>query len=133
MRIFGTLAIGVVLTLFMSAFSAHAADPVVGSVTTVVNGPVNARTVSVTFTFSDADGDVCHIALFGHDTNSRRLTVCTTSSDDLFTTSESSAQVIDPYVRQVDAIGCPSPGIRAESFRTHHLLENAVPLRHSGC
>ena len=45
----------------------HAADPVVSSVTTIVEGNEHITTVDVTFTFSDADGDDSHVALFGHD------------------------------------------------------------------
>ena len=50
----------------------HAADPVVSLVTTTVRGNEHITLVDVTFTFSDADGDDCHVALFGHDAVTRQ-------------------------------------------------------------
>ena len=50
---------------------AHAADPVVASVSNTVAGNEHVTTVEITFTFSDADGDPCHIAVFGHDAVTR--------------------------------------------------------------
>lgn len=49
----------------------YAADPVVESVSSVVLGNEHVTALAVTFTFSDADGDSCHVALFGHDSVTR--------------------------------------------------------------
>ena len=58
--------------VLMLATNAFADDPVVSSVTTVVEGNEHITTVDVTFTFSDAEGDDCHVALFGHDAVTRQ-------------------------------------------------------------
>ena len=58
---------GIVVLLLGVCGAAFATDPVVSSVTTNVRTTGGLTLVDVTFTFSDAENDACHIALFGHD------------------------------------------------------------------
>lgn len=64
------VALTVFLCLILNA-KIYAADPVVDSVSYVVSGNEHVTTVEVNFSFSDADGDLCHVALFGHDSVTR--------------------------------------------------------------
>ena len=76
MRVSSLLGVVVVVVLALCSM-AHAADPVVDSVSWVARGNEHVTLVDVTFSFSDADGYDCWLALFGHDeiTRGRHLII----------------------------------------------------------
>lgn len=61
------LSVLVVVAVFLAMAPAHAADPVVESVTWAKRPYQNVTVVDVTFTISDADGDDLWIYMWGHD------------------------------------------------------------------
>lgn len=113
------------LVLALSVCSAaFATDPVVSSVTTNVRTTGGLMLVDVTFTFSEAENDACHIPLFGHGSTAGTYTVTLTVTSAAGTDSETKTNFIladaytHIYVNAATGNNATGDGSLASSYKT---------------